>query len=74
VSPEAAAGGPIGALQDGDIIDIDLDGRSLNVRLDDETIQQRLAALPPFEPRTKSAWLKRYARMVTSASHGAVLV
>lgn len=74
VSPEAAAGGPIAALQDGDIIDIDLEARSLNVRLDDETIQQRLAALPPFEPRTHSAWLKRYARMVTSASHGAVLV
>jgi dihydroxy-acid dehydratase len=73
ISPEAAAGGPIAALEDGDIIEIDLDTRSLNVRLSDETIQDRLAALPPFEPQTESVWLRRYARMVTSASHGAVL-
>lgn len=73
ISPEAAAGGPIAALEDGDIIEIDLDARSLNVKLSDETIQARLAALPPFEPRTESSWLRRYARMVTSASHGAVL-
>jgi dihydroxy-acid dehydratase len=74
VSPEAAAGGPIAALKDGDWIDIDLDRGCLDVRLDDATIQQRLASLPPFEPRTQSRWLNRYARMVTSASHGAVLV
>jgi dihydroxy-acid dehydratase len=74
VSPEAAAGGPIAALQDGDRIDIDLDARTLNVDLDEATIQTRLQALPPFEPRTRSPWLRRYARMVTSASHGAVLV
>lgn len=73
VSPEAAARGPIAALNNGDIIDIDLDARTLNVRLTDEEIQTRLAALPPFEPRTQSSWLKRYARIVTSASHGAVL-
>jgi dihydroxy-acid dehydratase len=74
VSPEAAAGGPIAALQDGDMIEIDVEARTLNVRLEDETINQRLAALPPFEPQTSSAWLRRYARMVTSASHGAVLI
>ncbi len=74
VSPEAAARGPIAALQPGDIIEIDLDARTLNVRLSDEEIQRRLAALPPFEPRTRSSWLRRYARMVTSASHGAVLM
>jgi dihydroxy-acid dehydratase len=73
-SPEAAAGGPLAALEDGDVVEIDLDTRSLNVRLSDETLQDRLAALPPFEPRTESAWLRRYSRMVTSASHGAVLV
>lgn len=73
ISPEAAAGGPIAALEDGDIIEIDLDTRSLNVQLSNETIQARLAGLPPFEPRTESSWLRRYARMVTSASHGAVL-
>jgi len=74
ISPEAAAGGPIAALRDGDLIEIDLEQRSLNVRLSDEQIGERLAALPPFEPRTTSPWLRRYARMVTSASQGAVLV
>ena len=73
VSPEAAAGGPIAALQAGDMIEIDLDARTLNVRLSDAEIQQRLAALPPFQPRTQSKWLRRYAHFVTSADHGAVL-
>jgi dihydroxy-acid dehydratase len=73
ISPEAAALGPIAALQDGDIIDIDLDQRTLEVRLSPEIIQERLSKLPPFQPQTQSAWLRRYARMVTSANHGAVL-
>lgn len=74
VSPEAAADGPIASLRDGDLIEIDLDARQLNVRLDDETIQRRLAELPPFEVKNNSAWLRRYSRMVTSASQGAVLL
>jgi len=73
VSPEAAARGPIAALHDGDVIEINLDARSLNVRLSDNEIQERLTALPPFESRTNSSWLRRYSRMVTSASQGAVL-
>ena len=73
VSPEAAAGGPIAALENGDLIDIDLEARTLNVRLSDEDIQARLAALPPFEPRVQSRWLRRYSKMVTSADTGAVL-
>ena len=73
VSPEAAAGGAIGALKDGDIIDIDLTARKLNVRLSAEEIQERLDALPPFRPQTKSKWLKRYSHFVTSADTGAVL-
>lgn len=73
ISPEAAALGPIAALQDGDVIDIDLEARRLDVQLSDEVIQKRLAALPPFEPKTKSSWLRRYSRMVTSASTGAIL-
>jgi dihydroxy-acid dehydratase len=73
VSPEAAAGGPIAALKEGDIIEIDLDARTLNVRLSEEEINQRLKALPPFKPRTQSKWLRRYAHFVTSADHGAVL-
>ncbi|HSF81926.1 MAG TPA: dihydroxy-acid dehydratase [Anaerolineales bacterium] len=74
VSPEAAAGGPIAALQPGDLVEIDLEARRLAVHLSDVVIQSRLAALPPYQPRTSSAWLRRYARMVTSASQGAVLV
>ncbi len=73
VSPEAAAGGPIAALRQGDIVDIDLDARTLNVRLSDLEIQQRLAALPPFQPKIQSKWLRRYSHFVTSADTGAVL-
>lgn len=73
IAPEAAAGGPIAALQAGDIIDIDLEARTLNVRLSDEEISNRLAALPSFRPRTNSKWLKRYAHFVTGADRGAVL-
>jgi dihydroxy-acid dehydratase len=73
VSPEAAAGGPIAALQPGDFIEIDLDARTLNVRISDAEIQRRLAALPPFQPRTTSRWLQRYSYFVTSADKGAVL-
>ena len=74
ISPEAAARGPIAALKDGDVIEIDLAARSLNVRLGDEEIQNRLEALPKFESKTNSSWLRRYSRMVTSASSGAVLI
>ncbi len=73
VSPEAAACGPIAALRDGDIIELDLFARTLNVRLPDEEIQSRLAALPPFEPKIESKWLRRYAKMVQSADKGATL-
>jgi len=73
ISPEAAAGGPIAALEEGDMIEIDLEKRAINTQLSTETIHNRLAALPPFIPRTESPWLRRYARMVSSASKGAVL-
>jgi dihydroxy-acid dehydratase len=73
VSPEAASGGPIAALRAGDIIDIDLEARTLNVHLSDEEIRSRIAALPEFKPRTTSKWLRRYAHFVTSANTGAVL-
>jgi dihydroxy-acid dehydratase len=73
VSPEAAAGGPIAAMQNGDIVDIDLEARSLSVRLSEAQITERLAALPPFRPNITSKWLKRYSYFVTSADTGAVL-
>ncbi len=74
ISPEASARGPIAALQDGDVIEIDVNARSLNVKLRETEITERIAALPDYEPRSDSSWLRRYARMVTSASQGAVLV
>ena len=73
ISPEAAAGGPIGALKAGDIIDIDLTERRLDVRLSEAEIKQRLAALHPFKSKVTSKWLKRYSYFVTSADTGAVL-
>lgn len=73
VSPEAAARGPIAALQQGDVIEIDFNTRSLNVRLGEAEMAERLSALPPFEPRTTSRWLRRYSRFVQSADTGAVL-
>jgi dihydroxy-acid dehydratase len=73
VSPEAAARGPIAALRQGDPIEIDLDARSLNVKLSEMELQARLAALAPFESKVESKWLRRYARFVTSADKGAVL-
>ncbi len=73
VSPEAAAGGAIAALRAGDVVEIDLEARTLCVRLAESEIRSRLAVLPPFAPRTQSRWLRRYARLVTSADTGAVL-
>jgi len=73
VSPEAAARGPIAAIQPGDVIDIDLERRTLSVRLPQEEIQRRLASLPPFTPATSSKWLRRYSHFVSGADLGAVL-
>jgi dihydroxy-acid dehydratase len=73
ISPEAAARGPIAALQQGDMVEIDLPARKLNVRLSAAELEQRLAALPPFQPRVTSPWLRRYSHFVTSADTGAVL-
>jgi dihydroxy-acid dehydratase len=73
VSPEAAAGGPIGALKAGDLIQIDLVARRLDVKLSDEEIKNRIKALPPFKSKITSKWLKRYSHFVTSADTGAIL-
>ncbi len=73
ISPEAAAGGPIRAIQSGDIIEIDSLKRTINVKLSDQEISDRLAKLPKFEPKIKKGWLGRYAINVTSADTGAVM-
>ena len=72
VSPEAAARGPIAALQDGDIIGINIPENKLNVELSETEIQARLAKLPPFEPKITTGYLKRYSEIVSSASTGAI--
>jgi dihydroxy-acid dehydratase len=72
VSPEAALGGPIAAIREGDIIEIDIPNCKLNVKLSDEEINARLTALPAFKPRISGGYLARYMEKVTSASHGAI--
>ncbi len=72
VSAEAAARGPIAALRDGDVVSIDIPGRSLTVELSEEALAERLKALPRFEPKVRTGYLRRYAQLVTSASTGAV--
>jgi dihydroxy-acid dehydratase len=72
VSPEAAERGPIAALGDGDIIKIDIPKHTLELELTQREIEQRLSSLPPFQPKIKIGYLKRYADKVTSASTGAV--
>jgi dihydroxy-acid dehydratase len=72
VSPEAAARGPIAALQEGDIIEIDIPAKTLNVKLSDEVIADRIFQLHDFEPKIKTGYLARYAINVSSADKGAV--
>ena len=74
VSPEASAHGPIAALEDGDWIEINLIEKSIQVKLSPEVIRNRLDNLLPYNSDTTSSWLRRYAKSVTSASKGAVLL
>lgn len=73
VSPEAMEGGPIALLEDGDIIDIDIPNRKLNVLISDEEMAKRKANWVQPEPKVKTGYLSRYAKLTTSASTGAVL-
>lgn len=73
ISPEAAAGGPIGLLRDGDMIDIDIPGRKLNVRVSDEELAERKKSWKAPEPRFKKGYLAKYSKLATSADTGAVL-
>ena len=73
VAPEAALGGPIAFIEEGDIIDIDITNHSMNVRVSDEEMAARKAKWQPREPRIKKGYLVRYASLVTSADKGAVL-
>ena len=73
VSPEAAAGGPIALVEEGDIIDIDIEAGALNVRLTDEELAARRSAWEPPAPKYATGVLSRYAKLVTSADKGAYL-
>ena len=71
--PEAAAGGPCGLIQDGDKIEIDIrPARSINLQVDDQELERRKKTFTPVVKEVKSPFLRRYAKLVTSASRGAV--
>jgi dihydroxy-acid dehydratase len=73
VSPEAAVGGPIGLVRDGDEIEMDLDARTFDLLVDEDEMEMRRAEFVAPEPKINTGWLARYARQVTSASTGAVM-
>ena len=73
VSPEAAVGGPIALIEEGDIIAIDIPANTINVKVSDEEMAKRKEAWTPKEPKVKTGYLARYASMVTSADKGAIL-
>lgn len=73
VSPEAAAGGNIALLQEGDVIEIDIPNNTINAKVSDEVFAERRKAYIAPEPKVKSGWLARYAKLVSSANTGAVM-
>ena len=73
ISPEAAEGGLIAFVEDGDEIELDTDNHLLQLNVDEATLEKRRAAWKPHKNEVKSKWLKRYALLVTNASQGAIL-
>ena len=73
ISPEAAVGGPIALIEEGDIIAIDIPANTINVKVSDEELAARREKWAPREPKVKTGYLARYASMVTSADKGAIL-
>ena len=73
ISPEAAAGGPIALLRDGDVIEIDIPNESINVKLSAAELKKRAAAFKAPKPRYTSGYLAKYAKLATSADKGAIL-
>jgi len=72
ISPEAAEGGPIAIVQNGDMIEIDIPGKKLNLHIPDETVKRRLSRWRPPK-RNLKGYLKRYSNLVRSAHTGATL-
>jgi len=73
VSPEAAEGGVIGLVQDGDAVTIDVDARTIRVDVPDAELARRREAFRPRKKEVRSSWLRRYAHLVTNAARGAVM-
>lgn len=73
ISPEAAEGGPIALVENGDTISIDLTNRTIDLNVSDEVLAERRSKLKPFEPKIKKGYLARYSKLVTSASTGGVM-
>ena len=73
VSPEAAVGGPIALIEEGDIIKIDIPNLSINLDVSDEVLEERRKNWKPIEPKIKTGYLARYAKLVTSGATGAVM-
>ena len=73
ISPEAAEGGPIALIENGDKIIIDLPNRTINLDVADEVLSERRKSLKTFEPKIKKGWLARYSKLVTNASKGGVM-
>lgn len=73
ISPEAAEGGPIGLVKEGDVIRIDIPGKKITLKVDDEELEKRKREFCPRPSGITSGYLARYARLVTSASTGAIL-
>lgn len=73
ISPEAAEGGPIALVENGDIIEIDLPNRTITLKVSDEELEERRKKLKSFEPKIKTGWLARYSKLVTNASKGGIM-
>ncbi|WP_144541986.1 dihydroxy-acid dehydratase [Cytobacillus oceanisediminis] len=73
ISPEAAEGGPIAFVKNGDIIELDLNNRTINLEISDEEFENRKANWKGFEPKVKRGYLARYSKLVTNASTGGVM-
>ena len=73
ISPEAAEGGPIAFVENGDIIELDLNNRTINLEISDEEFEERKANWQGFEPKVKKGYLARYSKLVTNASTGGVM-
>ncbi|MEH6987324.1 dihydroxy-acid dehydratase [Cytobacillus firmus] len=73
ISPEAAEGGPIAFVENGDIIELDLNNRTINLEISDEEFEKRKANWKGFEPKVKKGYLARYSKLVTNASTGGVM-